>query len=637
MLLSLCLLMETNLGPMPFLSPMFGSHMVLQRDRLNTFWGWSTPGSKVTVSVADHHAETTAAPDGKWIAKIDPPKAGGPYTVKIHGDQEATLEDVLVGDVWVCSGQSNMEMGIGMVNNAQAEIAAATNANLRIFMVTKATALKPQSLCTGSWSVCSPASIAQGGWGGFSAVGYFFGRDLQEKLKIPIGLVSTNWGGTVAEAWTSPTGLRHLNDFNPALDLIEGQNKPGTPSFSERFDQWSRENDPGSAANWQAESFDSSNWKTCNMPSKYEDIGLSAFDGIVWYRHEFQLPDPLPEGAQLLTTGDVDDIDSTWLNGQVVGATYSVSSYRQYKVKPGILKPGRNTIAIRVVDTGGIGGFGLGPDHMNVRIGGALYPLAGTWSYHEGAELKSSKPMPPTLDGNPNVPTVLYNGMIAPVAPLAIKGAIWYQGESNVGRAAQYAKLLPAMVTDWRRTWGQGDFPFFVVQLANFSDRHPNPVEDAWAELREAQSLSVRSLKNAGIAVTIDIGDGADIHPKNKQDVGKRLALSALHVAYGQKLEYSGPVLKAAKREGNALSVTFDHGTGLMAKGGKVLGFQIAGADKKFSWADAVIRGHALVVSSPAVPEPMYVRYAWDANPEANLYNGAGLPAEPFRTDGPGR
>lgn len=619
-------------APLPFVSPIFGDHMVLQRDRLNSVWGWTKPGAVVSVAIGKMKSSAKAGVDGKWVVKVMPPKTGGPYTLDIQGPEKRTLSDILVGDVWVCSGQSNMEMGISMVQDAQAEIAAANHPKMRLFMVGRTTSLAHQQTLEGSWSVCSPKTVAQGGWGGFSASAYFFGRELQKKLGVPIGLVQTCWGGTVAEAWTSMEGLRPLKDFDAYLNLNLAKLKPGAPSSADDLDAWCRKADVGSREGWSAKEFDHSAWPKAMMPADFNKIGLGEFDGIVWLRYRFKLPDPLPAGDHLLTVGGVDDIDTTWLNGKFVGSGTSVSVYRQFKVPTGILKPGENTIAVRILDTGGQGGFNLPAEHLNLRIGGTLIPLGGEWSYMKGADLKAGGPLPPQIEGNPNWPTNLYGGMIAPIVPLAIKGAIWYQGESNVGRAAQYTRLLPAMITDWRKAWGQGDFPFLVVQLAGFSERHAQPVEDVWSELREAQYLATKAVKNAGLATAIDIGEAQDIHPHNKQDVGKRLALSALRIAYSQNVKDSGPIYRATRIEGRELYVLFHHASGLSARG-KLQGFAIAGADKKFVWADARIEGDMVILSHPAIESPRYVRYAWDAFPHTTLYNSAGLPALPFRSD----
>lgn len=620
---------------LPYLSPMFGSHMVLQRDRTNILWGWTTPGAVVTVAIADKRASGRADANGKWVVKIAPPSPGGPYAVDISGPQHVQLDDVLVGDVWICSGQSNMEMGVGMVKNSQAEIAAATYPGIRLYMVRRNPSLPVALTPEGSWSQCSPQQIVNGGWAGFSAAGYFFGRELHQRLQVPIGLVETCWGGTVAEAWTSRRGLQPFPEFQPSLTAIDDLTRPGGDTFATRLDKWFRQNDPGSATgqDYASPTLNDDTWKVTGRSTRYENVGLGGFDGVVWFRKIVDMPDPLPDGDPLLQLGSVDDADTTFVNGVQVGENFAVTDWRQYRVSRTLFKPGKNLIAVRVLDTGGGGGMTT-PDNQVIYWGDKQIPISGDWKYIAGADLKTASKLPAVFAGDPNIPTVLYNGMIAPVAPMAIKGAIWYQGESNVGRAKQYEKLLPAMIADWRKTWGQGDFPFLIVQLANFSTRHPDPVDDAWAELREAQATTSQHVRNTGMAVAIDIGEGADIHPKDKQTVGYRLALSALHVAYGQSLPYSGPVYRSTKRQGSTLRVVFDRTDGgLEFKGPKLVGFQVAGPDHKYYWADAQIDGNTVLVSSTSVTNPVSVRYGWDADPEAGLYNGAGLPAVPFRTD----
>lgn len=628
------LLTQSTEAKLPFLSPIFTSHMVLQRDRANTLWGWTDPGSRITVTIADHKAATTADRSGKWMVRIAPPPVGGPYEVDVDGAEHVKLEDVLVGDVWVCSGQSNMEMGIGNVNNAADEIANANYPTIRLYMVQKTTSPSPLVTPVGEWLECNPKNVAANGWNGFSAAAYFFGRELNQRLKVPIGLVDTCWGGTIAEAWTSKLGLARFPEFQPAIAALDEFGKPGAPTTGQILEKWMAANDPGSAANdqWAKPDIDESEWKATPVPT-FESVALGSFDGVVWFRQEVDLPDTLPSGATQLQLGGVDDMDTTWVNGVRVGESFSVADFRRYAVPAGLLKPGKNIIVVRVLDTGGPGGI-QNPDSQNILLpNGSHLPIGTGWKWRVGADLTKSPRLPTIYSNDPNIPTVLYNGMVAPIVPLAVKGAIWYQGESNADRAAQYQRLLPALINDWRKQFGQGDFPFFIVQLANFATRHPQPSEDAWAELREAQAMTVKSVRNTGLAVAIDIGDGGDIHPKDKQDVGLRLALAALHVAYGQDLPHSGPVYRSLRRDGASLRIRFDHTDGgLKTSGDKLMGFQIAGKDKKFVWADARIEGNEVVVSSTSVPEPVAVRYAWDMNPEATLYNGAGLPAVPFRS-----
>jgi sialate O-acetylesterase len=632
----------------PFLSQMFTSNMVLQRNMKDPIWGWTDPGKEVTVSIDGKTVKATADAQGKWLAKIGPFPAGGPYKLTVSGPQTVELDNVLVGDVWVCSGQSNMEMGIGNVNNAQQEIADANYPQIRLYTVEKTVATKPRTdlgkddhNLYGQWSVCTPQTVATGGWNGFSAVGYFFGRELYNQLNVPIGLIHTSWGGTIAEAWTSGPALRPLKDFDGAIDQLEKANAEQSPveqDHGKAMAAWYVKNDPGIRDRWDGDAYDATGWQTMNLPTAWEQAGipeLAKFDGIVWFRKEFTLPAGAEQKDLKLHLGPIDDDDTTWVNGVQVGAIEGYNINRTYTVHAGALKPGRNVIAVRVLDTGGAGGIWGKPEQMSLEIPGEpSISLAGPWLYRIGIDLTKASALPVAINNNPNIPTVLYNGMVAPLIPFGIKGAIWYQGESNAGRAYQYRKLLPAMISDWRSRWGEGDFPFYIVQLANWQALQTQPGDDQWAELREAQSMTAKDVPHSGIAVIVDIGDAADIHPKDKQDVGKRLALNALAKDYGRKIEYSGPVYKSMKVEGDKIVLSFDHvDRGLVAKGEKPEGFAIAGDDKKWVWGDAKIVGNTVVVSSPQVSKPVAVRYAWHINPICNLYNKAGLPASPFRTD----
>jgi len=654
----------------PFLHPLFTDHMVFQRGIKAPVWGWATPGSTVTVEMDHKVAAATVGTDGKWMVHLGPFNAGGPYTLTVNQvadnpqkrqtvgfsidrntarpfgfPQKAVVQDVLIGDVWICSGQSNMEMGIANVYNAQDEIAKATDSNIRLFSVPKKVAGEPQALVDSHWDVCTPQTVAAGGWGGFSAVGYFFGRHLRETQHVPIGLIHTSWGGTIAEAWASASALRTMPDFAPQVDATEktyAALKTGAGgTIEQQLAAWYGKNDPGTAHNWGKTDFDAADWKTMKLPAAWENAGLPDYDGIVWFRKEFDLPDGWSGKELVLHLGPIDDDDTTYINGVQVGATRGYNIDRVYKVPAAVMKAGRNVIAVRVLDTGGGGGLDGAPEQMyltNPEQGnGHSIPLVGDWKYKDSAPLGKVAPVPTQTDNNPNVTTVLYNGMIAPLLPYGIKGAIWYQGESNAGRGMQYRTLLPTMIKDWRARFGVGEFPFFIVQLANFTPAVDQPIQEGWADLREAQLLTSENLPRTGIAVTLDIGDANDIHPKNKQEVGRRLGLSADAIAYGNKIEYSGPLYKSMKIEGDKIRLTFSHlGGGLATSdGGPLKGFAIAGADGHFEFADAKIEGDTIVVSSAKVPVPTAVRYAWANNPVCNLVNKAGLPASSFRTDMP--
>jgi sialate O-acetylesterase len=641
--------LEASDAEHPFVHHLFSDHVVLQRDLAVPVWGWTEVGKEVTVTIdgaANAAGKGVANAQGRWQVAIGPFPAGGPHTMTISGPQTVTVTDVLFGDVWICSGQSNMEMGIGNVINAKQEIEQATYPQIHLFTVPKLIASEPLSQVGGQWQPCTPESVAAGGWNGFSAVAYFFGRELHKELKVPIGLIHTSWGGTIAEAWTSAEALKTMDDFRSAVEGFqqnENELKKGTTDHEQQFAAWYAKNDPGTAAGWNAQVFDTGAWKTMQLPTAWEKAGLPDFDGIVWFRREFDLPAAWSGKDVMLHLGPIDDMDTTWVNGTKVGGRELWTDPRDYKIPSRLLKPGTNSIAIRVLDTGGQGGIYGRPEDMHLDCDGQPpIPLIGPWKYQDSTPLAKTSALPQATANNPNIVTVLYNGMIANLIPYAIKGAIWYQGESNGDRGMQYRRLLPTMIKDWRARFGVGDFPFYIVSLANFMDVESEPKDPPWASLREAQMLTAQTLPNCGIALAIDIGDAKDIHPKNKQEVGRRLALNALASTYGQHIEFQGPWFKAFTVEGAAIRLTFDHvGGGLIARdyeghpAEKLIGFSIAGEDKHFVWADARIDGETVIVSSPQVGKPVAVRYAWANNPVCNLYNKAGLPAVPFRTDIP--
>jgi sialate O-acetylesterase len=644
----------------PFLHPLFTDHMVLQRDASDPIWGWAAPGAQVTVSMNGKSASATAGADGKWVAKLGPFAAGGPFELSVTGPETVKLSDVLVGDVWVCSGQSNMEMGIQQVKDAAKEIETANDSQIRLFTVPKNVSNKPLAVFgpvhdgkpawqegMAKWLVCTPKNVTVGAWGGFSAAGYFFGRELQHDLKVPVGLIHTSWGGTVAEAWTSGEALETMADFRPAVQQLRSELTPATtvqrPSrFATQQEQWYRKNDPGSAGGdvWAGPSFNDTDWKTMKLPTRWEEAGLPEYDGVVWFRKEVDIPANWAAHDLALHLGPIDDRDTTFFNGVKVGGLDAYNLPRNYPIPSRLVHAGKNTIAVRVLDTGGAGGIWGQPDDMKIEPAGqpnGSVSLAGEWRYRDSLPLGKAAtppPSPPSAGGNPNVPTVLYNAMIAPLVPFSIKGAIWYQGESNAGRAIQYRTLLPTMIRDWRNRFEVGEFPFLIVQLASFQDSKPQPADSSWAELREAQSLAAKTVGHSATASAIDIGEARDIHPKNKQEVGRRLALAARAIGYGEDVEYEGPTFKSMNVQGSRAILHFDHvGGGLEAKGGELKGFAIAGADGKFVWGEATIDGDTVIVSSPKIDHPTGVRYAWADNPVANLYNKAGLPANPFRTD----
>jgi len=629
------------------LPAIFGDHMVLQCNMPVPIWGWAKPNEEVAVILKGKKPLVTKANEqGRWMVKLPPQPAGGPHELIIRTREETIrFRDVLFGEVWVCSGQSNMEWPVAWAQNAKEEIATANFPQIRFFVVEKSIALEPQTDCKGRWVVCSPETI-----GGFSAVGYFFGREIHQRLKVPVGLIGTYWGGTPAEAWTELKALESDPDFKPILERLP-RDRETLRRLQEQYEQalaeWNRKiilRDPGNKGEemgWAKPEFDDSDWATMELPRIFERS--MNIDGAVWFRKVVNIPENWAGKDLVLSLGPIDDYDTTYFNGERIGSTgpetpNSWTVPRRYKVPGKLVKPGANLIAVRVFDMLENGGFTGLPDQMRLELAegrGEPISLAGSWKFKvEFARDASKLPPRPQPPINNWTPTGLFNAMVAPLIPYAIRGVIWYQGESNVARAYQYRKLFPALINSWRKAWGQGDFPFLFVQLANYLERRQEPTESAWAELREAQLLTLKTVPNTGMAVAIDIGEANDIHPRNKQDVGKRLALAALAIAYGQKIVYSGPIYRSMKIEGNKIRLFFDHvGSGLVAKGDKLVGFAIAGKDRKFVWANAKIEGNTVVVWNEQVPEPVAVRYAWADNPECNLYNKEGLPASPFRTD----
>lgn len=632
---------------LPFVHPLFSDNMVLQRDKPLPIWGWCEPGKAVTVSMAGKSAKATGDAQGKWMVKLEPFAAGGPHTLEITGPQTVTLKNVLIGDVWLCSGQSNMWLPVKEANNGAEEAAKADFPQIRLFAVPAQASGKVLSVFKdpAQWQVANPTTVAD-----FSAVAFFFGRHLHQNLKVPIGLIHASVGATTAEAWssaealeTTDDGAQRIAEFAAWKDLaIEWDKYDADPALFDRLMvEWYEANDAGSAkdATWADPALKDADWKTMELPAPWWERGLPGFEGVVWFRKEFEVPEALKNKKLVLQLGSIDRRDTAWINGVEVGHSVSNGWTRQYEVPADVLKPGRNVVAVRILGTGG---FSTNPQLFKLTEPGDLLTspglsLVGPWRYKEGVALNKAARVPSLRTGNPSIPTALYNGAIAPLVPFAIKGAIWYQGESNTNNPAQYRQVLPALIKDWRARFGVGDFPFLIVQLANFGETHAESTDTRWAELREAQADTARTIPNSGLAVTIDIGDPKDVHPKNKQDVGKRLGLAAQAIAYGQKLEYSGPAYESLKIEGNKVRLNFEHADGLAARNGEQLqGFAIAGADKKWVWADAVAEGASVVVSSAQVANPVAVRYAWDDSPTGNLTNKANLPAVPFRTDPPG-
>ncbi|HEV8285899.1 MAG TPA: sialate O-acetylesterase [Chitinophagaceae bacterium] len=615
----------------------FSDGVVLQRNTSINIWGWADAGEKVKIVFNNKTYQTLAAKNGEWKIKLAPQKAGGPYEMKISGNNELLIKDILIGDVWIASGQSNMEYEMGNVRNLyKDDIASSDNNFIRQFAVKKEysfTPLKDVTSAYGGWKAANPENVLS-----FSAVAYFFARDLYAKYKVPIGIINTTWGGTPAEAWTSKEALKAFPNYFDRYEYISQPQhikaiKARVDSvrkvYEKKIEDYLIKDTTGFSCT--DINYNANDWKQMKLPALWEAAGLPNYDGLVWFRKEMNIPDELANKEAVLELSYIDDIDNTYINGKLVGSGMIWNQARKYIIPAGILKAGKNVIAVKVIDTGGGGGV-YGEGKLQLSIGDKIFPLNVDWQYKVFAQA----PLPPYRwnGGILNLhyePTALYNAMLAPSIPYNIKGVIWYQGEANSNRAKEYQRLFPNMIADWRKHFAQGNFPFLFVQLANYNEL----AKDAdWPALREAQLKTLKLSPNTGMAVTIDIGEAGDIHPKNKKDVGLRLSLAAQKIAYKDNVVYSGPIYQSYKIEGNKIIIYFTNTSGdLVSNGGDLKYFEIAGADKKFVAANAEIKGNTVIVWSDAVAYPVAVRYAWSNSPDGcNLYNKEGLPASPFRT-----
>jgi sialate O-acetylesterase len=634
----LLLLMVFNLSLFANVKPaqIFSSNMVLQNGTKIPVWGWADKGEKIMVTLAGTTIETTAGEDGKWMVKFDKMEYGGPHTMTIHGDNTITFKNVMIGEVWICSGQSNMEFQLIRSINGAEEVANSNHANIRLFKVPRKISQSPEKdMDTGEWQICSPQTSKN-----FSAVGYFFGRALSEDLDVPIGLIQSALGGTVAESWTSGNTMKNDPDFkekyNQLIEMdVAAEEQRKVDEIKKVVGGELPPKDKGVVdGKWKyaAPNFDDSKWERISIAKVWDKQGYSKIDGVACYRKTFTLSKKQAGNSYELHLGKIDDSDITWVNGVKVGETKRNSrSERDYTIPAKVLKKGKNVIAVRVSDGRGVGGF-YDSEKVSLVGNGENIDIPGDWKI-KFTVVSLNK----TKFGPNSYPTLLYNGMINPLIPYAIKGVIWYQGESNAKRAKQYGRIFPNMITDWRTNWNDDDFPFLFVSLANFKKVPEQPGESSWAELRESQTKALK-LKVTGMALAIDLGVANNIHPKNKQDVGKRLELAALNKGYRKPVIYSGPMYQSMKVADNKIEIEFTHfGCGLtkLKRSKEITGFSIAGADKKFHWAKAkIIDKNRVEVWCNEVKEPVAVRYGWADNPGfLNLYNNQLLPANPFRTD----
>jgi len=608
----------------------YTSNMVLQRNQEVPVWGWAKKNSRVNVKFDDVQIVTKANKKGRWFAKLPKMEAGGPHRLEVSDKSDSFIfENILVGDVWLLSGQSNMEWTVANSNDAEEEIRNSTDPLIRHFKVPHGWDKTPQEhLEGGPWQPAGPNTTAN-----FSAVGYYFARELRKKVDVPIGLLNSSWGGSRIEPWMRSETLGDFveGDIDAYLVKKEEEQKAAMQELEKKVAPLLTATEIEQA---KKPGFNDEEWSDVSLPGLWEEGGYVGLDGIVWLRKVINLSREEAENGLTLNLAMIDDNDWTYMNGEMVGSTASYNALRSYEVGADHLKEGENIIFIKVEDTGGGGGLYGSGEELYYKSSAGTHSLVGDW------KMKVEKvATAPAAGFRPNqTATVLYNKMIAPITNFPIKGVLWYQGESNANAegAYVYRELFKTMISDWRTLWGLGDFPFLWVQLANFMQPDATPAESSWAVLRESQSEAL-SLPATGEAVIIDIGEANDIHPRNKQDVGYRLSLAARKIAYDEDIVYSGPVYKDSKIEESSIIVAFDHiGSGLHIKDkyGYVKGFAIAGADKKFVWATASVIGDKIRVWSEEVTDPKYVRYAWGNNPDdANVYNAEGLPAQPFRTD----
>ncbi|MBU3821276.1 sialate O-acetylesterase [Flavobacteriaceae bacterium XHP0103] len=620
--------------------------LVLQRNAEIPIWGWGSPGEKITITFKGKKYRTTTSSEGKWTITLRKMDAGGPYTMTVSGNNTIEIKDILIGDVWLCTGQSNMVHELDIHDVAyEDEIKNANNPNIRHFKIPTTTSISgPQDdLAGGEWLKAVGEDVRP-----FSAVAYFFAKKIYEKYHIPIGLINASVGGTPIEAWTPKEGFKNFPDI---LNIIEenadtafvNSQMRNAPSFDR---EPSKPTDKGLIGElpWYDVNFKPKNWRRINIPGYWEDQGAKDLNGVVWFRREVELPKSMENKEGRIFMGRIVDADELYINGVKVGEKTYQYPQRRYKIPANLLKAGKNIFVVRVTNNNGKGGFV--PDKpYYIFTDKDTVDLKGYWQYKVGEVFpprdfsafrrnNNGEPRPRRINPQ-NEPSSLYNAMIAPYKQFPFKGILWYQGESNTGQAKLYEDYMHALINGWREVFNRPDMPVIYAQLPNFMDVSYVPSESNWAELRNSQ-LKALAIPNTAMTVNIDLGEWNDIHPDNKKDVGERMALAGLKLAYGEDLVYSGPMVKNYVLNGNKIEITFDHiGSGLITNDGEALSeFAIAGADKKFVWAKAKIEDNKVVVWSDDIAEPKFLRYAWADNPDnPNLYNQDGLPASPFEIE----
>ena len=610
------------------LPQLISNRMVLQRDTELNIWGWADPGEKVTVWLKGNHYNAVTNADGKWSVTLPSQSYGGPYVLEIN---EIIIRDVLIGDVWLCSGQSNQETPITRLLDHFPEINLSNNHMIRHFKVPSRTYIEEEAdiPAGGAWYSANAVDVLN-----WTALAYFFAQEAYSTYGVPIGMINSSVGGTAIDGWISQENLKEFPQYTTDLAVLDSIRRAMIANRGNMPPMPPQPVDQG-IGKWSAEKMDDADWQTMAIPGKWADRGLNV-SGTVWFRKSFDLPASMDGKHARLILGRIIDMDSTFINGRFVGTVSYQYPPRKYDIPSGVLHAGKNTIAVKIVDNTGQGGF---VEDKTYQIIGdeAEIDLAGEWKYKVGAEFIRPANTGTNAGRNP-VPgrgSGYYNAMIAPIVNYKVKGTIWYQGESNTGNPGNYAQLLEAIVTNWRSVWKMPDMPFLLVQLPNFLKAQPQPSESDWAKLREAQLKASLNIPNTALAVTYDVGEWNDIHPLNKKDVAHRVFLGARKLVYGEKdIVSSGPIFKEMKIDGNKIILSFtETGSGLTSDG-SLKHFAIAAADKKFVWADAEIVENQVIVTSKSIKRPVAVRYAWADNPDiANLRNREGLLASPFRTD----
>jgi sialate O-acetylesterase len=628
------LIIQFNIDGQIRLPKLISDGMVLQRDKPLKIWGWASPKEKISIDFNKKTYKVITSETGKWEVTLPQYSAGGPFEMTLKGKNELKIKDILIGDVWFCSGQSNMvhQMELHRITYAN-DIAQANNSAIRHFGIPTTTNVNATNddFNNGSWKVCNPENVRQ-----FSAVAYFFAKKIYDKYQVPIGLINASVGGTPIEAWISEEGFKDFSKINEII--AKNKDTAYVNSFNRRFNLPQtptaiQDKGLNGTKNWFDVSYQPKGWKSINIPGYWEDQGIKDLNGTVWYRREIEVPASMIGKPISVFLGRIIDADMLYVNGKQVGVTTYQYPQRRYQIPSDLLKTGKNLLVIKVTNSAGKGGFV--PDKPYCLFSEKdTVDLKGTWQYKVGEVFS---PVQGNFGGGfsaQNQPTALYNAMVAPSINFAIKGFLWYQGETNSGKADEYVKLQPAQILDWRTKWNQGELPFLYVQLPNFMDANYLPSESQWAALRDAQLKSL-SVPNTAMAVGIDVGEWNDIHPDNKKTVGERLALAAQKLVYHENITASGPLFQSATIEGNKIILSFTNvGSGLKTNDEEDLReFAVAGADKNFVWANAKIVGDKIEVSTTNITTPMYVRYAWADNPNVNFYNKEGLPASPFKTD----